>query len=142
MIFDGDQDKIGPYIRELADLCGLRDWTINILDDPPANPGHAACVDVRYGRRWVNVSFHPDWAQERPESFRSTCVHELLHCHLKPMEWAVNNVQDHLGVAVFSVFSHAYTDAEEMAIDAIATAWAESLPLPIMSKKARKKKDR
>lgn len=131
MIFDGDRSKLGEYVRSLADVMGLRDWHINLMHDPPDDPEHAACVDVRYGRRVVNVHFHPSWAQNEPETLRSTCVHELLHCHLKPTEWAINNASGALGMVGFTILHGSYMDALEVAIDSMATAWAETLPLPI-----------
>lgn len=133
-IFDGDDNHIGPYLRELADQMGLRDWTIQVMDGAPDNPQHAACVEIRYGRKWANVWFHPEWAQERPESFRTTCVHELLHCHLKPVQWALNNVETLLGSTAFGILSASHDDAMEVAIDAIASEWSKHLPLPVKVK--------
>jgi hypothetical protein len=99
MIFDGDRDRIEPYLRELADLVGLRDWRILVSDDPPEHPEHAACIDVRYGLKVAVVSFHPQWAESEPEQFRNTCCHELLHAHVNHVRWPLNNVADlrHLG---------------------------------------------
>lgn len=131
MILKGDRDELGKYMRELADLMGLRDWTVNVLDEAPDDDHHAADVEVRYGRRWANVRLASDWASERPESLRATCVHELLHCHLKPTEWALNNAQLPLGTLAFGILEGAYNDALEVAVDAIATSWAETLPLPV-----------
>ena len=139
MIFDGDKKRIGPYLRELADLAGLRDWTIIVDDAPPENPQHAACVDVRYGRKVAVVSFGPDWATMDPATFRTTCLHELLHCHINHVRWPLNNIVQIVGKAVYDPLYEAVTDYIEYAVDGIAEAWAPSLPLPIMAKPKRTK---
>lgn len=35
MIFDDNRDELGRYIRHMADLMGLSDWTIVLSDDHP-----------------------------------------------------------------------------------------------------------
>lgn len=129
-ILNGNRQDLGEYMRVLADLMGLRDWTVNVLPTP-CDTEYAAQVEVRYGRKFANVQFADDWANVSPESLRATCVHELLHCHLKPTEWALNNVQFTLGSLAFGVLEGAYTDALEVAVDAIASEWAKTLPLPV-----------
>jgi len=138
MILDGDRDQIEPYLRELADLVGLRDWNVQVSNDPPANPEHAACIDVRYGLKVAVISFHPQWAQDDPESFRAICVHELLHAHVNHVRWPLNNVAELVGKAIYDPLYQSVTDYIEYAVDAIATEWAKTLPLPVTAKKKRK----
>lgn len=143
MIFDGDRDRIEPYLRELADLVGLRDWRIFVSDDAPEDPEHAACVDVRYGLKVAVISFHPQWAESDPEQFRNTCCHELLHAHVNHVRWPLNNVAELVGKAIYDPLYQSVTDYIEYAVDAIATEWAKTLPLPVMAppfpgKKTRK----
>lgn len=130
MILNGDRGELGKYVRELADVMGLRDWTITMRDEP-CSEDCAADIQVTYGRKFASIRFDPDWASEKPETLRATCIHELLHCHLKPTEWALNNAQSALGMLAFGVLSGAYEDALEVAIDGIANEWANTLPLPI-----------
>jgi hypothetical protein len=137
MIFGGDLKKVGPYVRALADEMGLRDWTINILSTPPDNDQHAACIDIRYGRKFANIEFARDWAESSPDTFRSTCVHELLHCHFRPIHWHINNLGSHIATSTFDVFYGAFRDIEEVAIDAVAEEWARHLPLPKVSKRGK-----
>jgi hypothetical protein len=132
-IFDGDRDEAAAYLRTLADHMGLRDWTINLLNEHPGDERYAASVEVRYGRKYANIRLGKGWEHESPESFRVTCVHELLHCHTKPMQWAFENTEVLLGTSVYHVARLAYRDAEEVAVDAIASEWANTLPLPAKS---------
>jgi hypothetical protein len=131
MLLNGDRDQLRTYLRELADLVGLRDWTINVLETPPSNPEHAASIDVRYGRKYVNIDFLPEWASWPAEDLRQTCVHELLHCHINHVRWPINNIQELVGHAIYTPLYESVTDYIEYAVDAIASEWAKTLPLPI-----------
>lgn len=144
MIFGGDRDKLGVYIRDMADLCGLRDWHLILEghvpdrdneDDDTSHP--AAQIEVTYGRRLACIRVASDWATWTPEELRQTVIHELIHCHQEPMRWSINNCKHVVSPPMMSVLYAAFTDGMERATDDIATAWAETLPLP----KAGKKKE-
>lgn len=131
-IFDGDTDLMGEYIRELADTMGLRDWTVGIAHDPPdADLECNAQVHIPTGRKMAMISFPPTWMDRDPGEFRQTVVHELLHCHFAPLGWTVEHTSPVLGMASYTLHYNAHQNAEEVAIDSIALAWAETLPLPI-----------
>ena len=131
MIFDGDRDRLGTYIRDMANRIGLRDWLIELSNDRPDDDNCAADVDVVYGRKVAVIRMAPSWSSEKPESLRATVAHELIHCHMNPMRNVLDNVQHALGQPVYTTAYNALTDHIEYATDAIATEWAESLPLPI-----------
>jgi hypothetical protein len=131
MIFDGDRDELGKYVRNMADLMGLRDWHLKLMNDPPDDPEAAACCEVIYGQKYALIRFHRDWTSADPEELRSTVIHELIHCHVEPMRWSVNNVKHVVGTAMFEVIFDAFSDALEVAVDGMARAWAESMPLPV-----------
>ena len=131
-IFDGDRAKLGEYVRQMADLMGLKDWEVKLSDEPPENAEHAACIDTRYGRKFANISVQAEWASEPPETFRATIVHELVHCFLNPARNCIDNVQSLVGELVYRPLYNSLTDHIEYATDGIAVAWAEFLPLPIM----------
>jgi len=130
VILDGDREALQVYIRQMADLMGLKDWTVKLNDDPPENPNHAACIDTRYGRKLANISVPVDWVNEPPERFRATICHELIHCFLNPFRDSIDNVQSLVGELVYRPLYNTLTDQIEYATDGIATAWAEKLPLP------------
>ncbi len=147
MIFDGDRHELGKYIREIADIMGLRDWHVDLriaplkTDEPDDDSVPLAEIQCAFGRRYAHVTFVPGWENGDPEMVRMVVCHELVHAHLSLMGWITNNVHDALGNVAFSVFRASYHDAEELAVDAIATAWAETLPLPVKAKKPRKKQE-
>lgn len=138
MIFDGDTGELRRYIRHLADLMGLRDWWFELVIEPlardePDMPSSMplAQIDCAFGRKYAKITFVPGWESGGPEQVRMVAVHELVHAHLSLMGWIADNVHDAIGNIAFNVFRSSLHDAEELAVDAIATAWAERLPLPI-----------
>lgn len=143
MIFDGDDNELGLYIREMADLMGLRDWHFYVVVGPLATDEPAltnsvplAQIDCTYGRKHARITLVPGWENSAPEQLRMIVVHELVHAHLALMQWIVNNTRDTLGGAAFDVWRGSYHDAEELAVDGIASAWAERMPLPIKEEAA------
>lgn len=142
MILGGDRNQLGAYIREIANLMGLRDWRLVLADEPPQTADAddmlrreddtaGAYVEVIYGRKLATVSIASTWPQWDPEELRVVVVHELVHCHVEPMRWAFNNVRSITPQTMYQVMYEAFRDAMEPSVDGIATAWAETLPLPI-----------
>jgi hypothetical protein len=143
-IFGGKKADLDQYVRGIADLCGLRDWTIRVdTSASPTGDNHlyqqgetGATAAIPHGRKYITITLRDDWMQERPDDLRQTIVHELMHAHSEPMAWAFNNLQSVTGGGVlFQTLDCAFDDAHEMMVDAVATAWAEALPLPVKPKK-------
>lgn len=130
-ILDGDRDALGRYVRDMADLMGLRDWTVGIASDPPEDDEANASVEVTFGRRYAMIKFSATWTERAPEEMRQTVVHELAHCHLWSMNQRICDLHNLLGTGTYEVMEKAYRENLELAIDAIAQAWAETLPLPV-----------
>ena len=137
MILNGDRNELGRYVRELADVMGLRDWTITVAGDAPDGDPHdaeseiGADCTVTYGRKSAIIRLADGWESWEATDVRYVVVHELVHCHTIPMQWAVNNIAAHVTPAMFDMLTSAHTDFHELAVDGIATAWAAMLPLPI-----------
>lgn len=129
MIFDGDRDYIGPYLRYLADQVGLRDWYLNFSHDPSPEGTNGSC-DLTYGRRRAAISLRKDWMWMDEEEFRQTCVHELLHCHTEPIIQPLQDIEDVLGKMVHAPLYNAALNGMEFCIDGIAYEWSRHLPLP------------
>lgn len=128
--FLADRSRLSAYLRDLADRMGLRDWEINVADGPLDDKTNAGEVHVVYGRRIANIAIDPKLAADGADEVRHVCTHELLHCHFKAFQWCLANVETHLGPPVYNLLFNSYKDAEELAIDAVATALARHLPLP------------
>lgn len=125
-------DALAAYVRGVADAVELRDWRFRVEGERPAFlsiDAAAACRPTR-GRRFAALWFSDGWWDGSPEERRQTVVHELLHCHFRPVDAVVEGIQTNLGDAAWGVFDAAYQDAQEYAIDAVAEALARGLPLP------------
>ncbi len=131
MIFGGDRSQIEPYVRQLADQMGLRDWEIVLKDDVPDSETAHASIWCWYAQRHAELRVAKNWAEFTPELFRKTMVHEVLHCHTRMLFEVIENIQTLLGDPVYQVTSRHHRDAEEVMVDDIAVAWARLLPLPI-----------
>lgn len=137
MLLNNDRDELAAYMRRLADLVGLCAWEIKLSTQGPDNENHAASVHVWYGRKVASIYMQPDWASWEAEELRSTIVHELLHCHINPIRNVADNIESSVGKMIYTPLYNAMTDYIEYAVDAIATCWSETLPLPETPKKRR-----
>jgi hypothetical protein len=126
---EGDLDA---YVRRIADAMGMRDWKVTLDKAPPPDDDALGYAVVTYARRRVRVYLAE---HDSIEELRATIVHELLHAHLEPIAWGMHNLQGILGDAVYAVHYEAFKDNVEVAVDTIAMAWAETLPLPIAERR-------
>jgi hypothetical protein len=111
------------YFRALADLMGLRDWTVCVGDDPPDNPHHMANADCAICRKFVTFSLSEKFLSGTEDEQRATACHELIHAHLAPMH-------NYLYKTLTDNEWEAYQIAMEYAVDGIAQSWASHLPPP------------
>lgn len=140
MIFGGDLHRLADYARDMADRLGLRDHTILVACGPMDDEGHGAECQMIVGQKRATITFREDWPQWTARQLRQTVAHELLHLHVNPVMFgAMMLVEDQLSKAVYDVVWKAADERLEFAVDGIAMAWAETLPLP-ESKKKRKAK--
>lgn len=138
MIFNGDRSKIEPYLRQLADLMGLKDWFVRLMDDAPDDETSFATIQAWTDLRLADIRITNEWADADPETFRRYMVHELIHAHLQSMEQPLRHIRAGIGDTIFNLAYAFYRDAEETAVDSMAVAWAKTLPLPVDAKKKRK----
>lgn len=128
---DGDLHRLGNYVRAMADEMGLRDWYLHIPADQPTDMTHGAECDVTYGQKVATITFRDDWPTWGADRLRSLVTHELIHCHTWEMEQRIADLRDTLGGPTYELYSLGFRHAHERAVDGIARAWAETLPLPI-----------
>lgn len=134
MIFDGDREYIGPYLRYLADQMGLRDWFLYHGRNTPQEEGftdETAATCTQDGiRKVATICFRDDWPHWEVEKFRHICVHELLHCHFFGILRPLDDMQELIGGLVYAPTHDAMNNALEMCLDGIAYDWGRLLPLP------------
>lgn len=119
-------ETAAQYVRRIADLMGLRDWKIVIVDDTCGEEDFAT-VSCVYGQKHANVSLCSTWNDLDGNTQRGVIVHELTHCHLSQLASFASDMMQGKGHAtgVRAWYLH-----EELVTDAISVAWAPSLPLP------------
>lgn len=125
---------LGRYIRQLADMMGLKDWSFELVYYPPLDGKNEAAIECRHGQKHVKLMFDQDLPAWDPEKIRSVVVHELVHPHFHAA-WA--SIEEDLAKvlgAAHQPFFAAFDRNMEYGIDAVAQSWAEWLPLPIKGK--------
>jgi hypothetical protein len=132
-VIDPRRRAFTPYVRALADLMELRDWTVSVDDSAP-DDGMMASVHCAYGRKNLTISLSDGFLDEPEGRQRQTVAHELVHAHLQPMHQMLH------GELQSSAFA-AYKLPMEYAVDAIAEGWARHLPLPSQVRPSERKDD-
>jgi hypothetical protein len=112
------------YFREVADRMRLKDWTVEVAPDPPADSGALAEVVCTYGRLWATVRLGDGFLVRSPEEQRHAVVHELVHCHT---DLAAQIALEAMPEAVKAVFRR----LKEHETDALAEIIAPHMPLPL-----------
>lgn len=112
------------YFREVADRMRLKDWTVEVMPDPPADSDALAEVVCTYGRLWATVRLGDSFLVRSPEEQRHVVVHELVHCHT---DLAARVALEAMPEPVKDVFRR----LKEHETDALAAVLAPHMPLPL-----------
>lgn len=126
------QKRIAYYRDWMAhcyQMLGLDHWEIVAGAEPCADNATAE-VHLYQGQVEARILFSDDYFAAKPETQRSTLLHELLHCHFRPIRDAMNDLEDAVGGPVWAVFDKARETAEEAVVDGLAHALAPLFPLP------------
>jgi hypothetical protein len=124
-------DPLTSWLDTAAAMLGLTDWEIELVTDADLPDDCLARVNVPTGRRTAEIKVGAEFAKSSPEERRATLVHELLHCHFDPITDLSHRVlPSALGDQAWHVYDQASEMVIEQAIDAVAVAVAEFLPLP------------
>jgi hypothetical protein len=122
------RDRWQPYVRQLADKLCLKDWQIEISVEQPAGDNSIASVQPIYGRKYAVLRFSEGFLNDPKTEQRHTLVHELLHCHLAPLQRLLET-EEHL--------THGGKMALEYCVDGLADAIAPLLPEPPASTRSQ-----
>lgn len=128
---DAQHAAYQTYLRQLADLLGLKDWEIVLKRELDADEDTAASITCSYGQKhafvWVGQKFFSGYDL----AYRRCCLaHELIHCHLNAAQEVVRNLSGRLAGDAYDIVRSCHHDAIEYATDGIARAIAPLLPLP------------
>lgn len=106
----------------------LRDWTITMESEPPADAHNAGEVDFTYGRKIAKVRVHPRFSTDGPEWQRYVLVHELVHVILYPMVSAACDGAEAMSQSSFKVMWSNLRSQQEYAVDQLARLLAPLYP--------------
>lgn len=134
-------DDMRHYVRDCADILGLRDWTCEYYLVPPediAGVGVCGAINIKLTRRTFTLWLPPDWYDlaseaaplEKREDARETIAHELLHVHFEPIHTHLEQIQTNLGESLWNLWHSMYVQRMEVFTDTISHSLAEALPLP------------
>lgn len=140
-------DRMREYVRDCADVCGLRDFTVHYALQP-IGPGRnaidgyeaAASIDVHPTYRDFTIWLPPSWYERAMgdigdrEEARQTICHELLHVHFKRTDRMMETLQTNVGDHVWGVWHCLYIDENELLVELISQFAAAALPLPDIPK--------
>lgn len=125
-----DREALLDYTRWIADEIGLRDWAFEFPGGEPDNENWGADVECLPGRKVANIRFRGDCREWDLDTLRATICHELVHCHLAPLQHQCENDLDGLlGRPSAEVFFNGFRRNLEYAVDAVAEAIAPHMPL-------------
>lgn len=140
MIFDGDLRRLADYVRDMADRIGLTEHAISVGCGPMEVEGHGAECELITGQKRATITFREDWPHWSAKQLCQTVAHELIHCHVNPVMFSTMMlVEDQVSSAIYGVIWKVAEERLEFAVDGIAMAWAETLPLPEGKRKKGKK---
>lgn len=122
--------RLGEYVRWVADAIELRDWTFTINRALLVDDDALAKITCTYGRKLARIELTIHFWRAEPDEQRHIVCHELIHAHLQPTSWNLNNIADHVSRREFAMLEDGHKDAIEFATDALAAALAKHMPLP------------
>lgn len=126
---DHEWGVVEGYVRTIANVVELRDWTITVSREP-APKGCSGHVEITYGRKLATISLDSSFRGRSREDQRQTVVHELVHLHLESAANMVqNDLEQWLGKQADQIFYDGFKRQMEYGVDALADALAKHLPL-------------
>ena len=127
------------YVDECAQIIGLRDWDITVVETQLDDDTLAECAWV-YGQRRATIRIQRNWKSWGADILRSTIAHELIHCHLANTCDLIDAVlREALAPSAKKIADDAFMLSIEHAVDAISIAISTQLPWPKWADKAAKR---
>jgi len=80
-----------PYVRKVADLIKLRDWSIIVKNKAGDSDNVAAEVFIDNYARRATIEIRDCFYDLNRKQQKTIVIHELIHCHL---EWMVRAYED------------------------------------------------
>lgn len=122
--------SLARYIRAAADVLGLKDWNIVLLDEPCDDPDHAAQVASIYERRIAHIRVAAEFAEMASGEQRHVIAHELAHVHMDAdFNYLMELLPAMVGAAAWMPIEATIRLLHEQGIDGVAIGMEARLPL-------------
>lgn len=122
-------DSLLRYVRDVADVIGLRDHSFEVRQAALPTGVRATC-DCVTGRRYARITVCEQFFELEAEEQREAITHEEVHAHLHVLMEHVEQLREELGRAHHQSLSAAYRRDLERVTDALTTAFVSHIPLP------------
>jgi hypothetical protein len=122
-------EYLQQYLRNAADIIGLRDWEISYEpEDSPPDEAEARICALDNQRAFIGLA--PKFWTHPPEQQRRILTHELVHLHFDRFSKFAELIEPQLAASTFQLFADGLEQAEEQAVEALARVLSQALPLP------------
>ena len=119
------------YAAYVKNELGLSEWWVTIGRDKSLDEqGVLAQNALNNTRKACHINFSDHFFKLSPEEQRSTVTHELLHCHLWPINRVPELMTTHLKERTKWLLQTNIDDRVEWIVDAMAEAWSVKLDTP------------
>lgn len=123
-----DYLALEEYIEQLLVPMGLAGWSIE-LKRWECEADALAHIHQNYGHRSAEISVSWEFREFDADKVRYVLVHELVHAHGSFVDMHCGkDLGKMLGSAAHEAWRSGYEQLRELEVDAIAHAWAPSLP--------------
>ena len=136
---DGNRHWLVPYVRQMADAMGLPHWEITVKEGWPEDAANNGEMCVYRSNNYYTADIHFNRSEYTDDDLRAGIAHEMVHLITRDYDQAAQSIENHVAPAAWSIYSDRCEHEMEQVVDAIAKAWAQTLPLPVRTK-ARKVK--
>jgi hypothetical protein len=142
-------DTVRQMFRSYANALYLRDWWLgvdrNYIEPSDNDKGPYAQIAIINGAHRATLKLSKRWPLSTILfAKKQSLVHELIHCHLKPVGDVVQfDLRQVMGEAMYNALWNTFERLEEYCVDSLADAIAEMLPpYPVEPKPKLKPKRR
>ena len=126
---DAIYTALDAYIRQLADLLGMRDWVV-LLSRGPAKHENYAEIWTSHYKDEAMVMLNEDYTTYSPEDQRLHITHELLHIQTCRLRRLITRLAEHEHDKAIGFVNRLHNEEEEILVDRLSRAIAPFLPLP------------
>lgn len=125
--------KIQCYLRDAADILGLRDWSVTLCLEPTDCDDSLAEVNQTENQHGI-IRLCAYFLTLTPEVQRATIAHELCHLKLAPIDTHVDSLEEVLDPQSYAIFKARYDLDNEHVVEAFARLVTPLLPNPDFGK--------